>query len=1217
MKKYLLTLLVCFSAYIQSFAQTSSSYTDEYGVTWQVTLYDYDSKTATIEQGTTGNTEYLVIPEKMTINEVEYTVTGIGPYAFAARSDIETIVLPSSITYICDYRYENINGVYTDYGVFSHNPNLKSVDFNGAQCNIGSNAFRDCSSLESVSGLSGCTLIGSSAFNGCSSLELVDDLQNCTSIGDDAFRSCISLVSVGDLPECTFIGSYAFISCSKLTLVGDLPKCTSLGSSAFMQCASLKSVGDLSNCESIKSETFFQCTSLESVKLSACTLIGSRAFCDCPSLKSVGDLSKCTSIGEFGFTGCKWLESVGDLSKCNSIGEAAFNGCSSLTSVNLSNCTLIGGSAFQGCSSLTSVGDLSKCTLIRNNAFSNCSSLESVGKLSNCTSIGGYAFYNCSSLASVDLSKCTSIEEWAFCECSSLESVGELKVCTSIGSLAFHNCSSLNKIVLSATTMATATGSDLTSECTTVLVPANLVDAYRVADNWKDMAVRIISMDAKYDLTGENAVTVTAQENASGLLEVITEENVGNVMSLKVIGDINSYDILILRTKMHNLHYLDLSKANIVENANQYPYYQTYYTQDNIFPPFAFYGMMNLSYVKLPETIKSIGYNAFCSSNISEVIIPQGVTSIMDDAFNACNRLKSVTIPSTVTTIGMRAFSGCSSLQEIKLPSSITSIGTEAFGNCNKLNTVTIPSSVKEMGNAFFGCFNLQSVYATSVLPISIGQDAFSTWKTATLYVPKDDDTDWNTTYYAYYWDTQWSQFATIKGWKPTYDYFYVDGEYEMETGEIPGTGEKNPDADFGKESGFIVDEGAEQGMGEVNVDSDGESGGSIIAQGGTESSDEGNVTAEKLNIKIQVNSGRWYFFSFPYDIPKADITCDANYVFRHYDGNGRANGNSGWKNVTSTDGEYLKAGKGYIFQCDKSTDLILTVDNPKFNGKDKKTGLDEAKGESTNAQDANWNFVGNPFLSYFNMEDIDYNCPITVWNGSSYEAIRPGDDDYSFHPFQAFFVQKPEDVADISFDAKGRETKTQSEKNQKEAKARRMMRKAAANRQLINLEISDGQNTDKTRVVFNQAKADAYEMDCDAAKFMSTEAVPQIYTLDSKGVKYAINERPDGNVKIGYEAKKAGLFTISAMRMEKAVSLLDKQTGELVSLEEPFTFSSKVGTFNDRFELVIGSPTDIRSVDSDKQGASTSDSFTLGGIRTDASEKGIIISDGKKHLNK
>ena len=826
--------------------------------------------------------------------------------------------------------------------------------------------------------------------------------------------------------------------------------------------------------------------------------------------------------------------------------------------------------------------------------------------------------------------------------------------------------------------MATATGSNITSECTTVLVPANLVDAYRTADNWKDMAVRIISMNAKTDFN----VEVAAMDNSSGLQNAINnirDGDVANVMSLKVKGDINGYDIMVMRNKMLNLHNLDLSEANIVEDPNHYCYYGSYYTANDVFPSDAFYKIKQLTNVKLPKTIKSIGNNAFddCSflnsitipaavkeigdyafryaglkslsfeehstletigseafysCELSEICIPSSVKEINYNAFSYCSSLRSVdfektsnlktigsyafhycgsltniNLPSSLETIGSYAFESCYSLNDITIPSSVKKINDYTFSSCSKLETVTISSSVKSIGSsAFSRCSNLQSIYVTSLLPISISQDTFSNWTTATLYVPVDEETDWNATFNAYYWDTQWSQFVNLKGWTPTYDYFYVDDDYVLDRGEIPGD---NPDADFGKESGFIVDKDAHQDMGEVNIDSDGSNGGSIIARSDAE---EGNASAEKLNMKIQVYSGRWYFFSFPYDIPKADITCNANYVFRLYDGEERANGSSGWKNVTETDGEYLKAGKGYIFQCDKSTDLILTVDNPKFNGKNKNTTLTEASSE--NAQNANWNFVGNPFLSYFNMDDINYDCPITVWNGSSYEAIRPGDDDYSFHPFQAFFVQKPEGVADIGFDAKGRETKTQSEKNQKEAKARRMMRKAAANRQLINLEISDGQNTDKTRVVFNQAKADVYEMDCDAAKFMSTEAVPQIYTLDSKGVKYAINERPDGNVKIGYEAKKAGLFTISAMRMEKAVSLLDKQTGELVSLEEPFTFSSKAGVFNDRLELVIGNPTDIKAVGTDTK---TADSFNLNGVRTNAGEKGIIISDGKKHLNK
>ena len=55
----------------------------------------------------------------------------------------------------------------------------------------------------------------------------------------------------------------------------------------------------------------------------------------------------------------------------------------------------------------------------------------------------------------------------------------------------------------------------------------------------------------------------------------------------------------------------------------------------------------------------------------------------------------------------------------------------------------------------------------------------------------------------------------------------------------------------------------------------------------------------------------------------------------------------------------------------------------------------------------------------------------------------------------------------------------------------------------------SDGKVTDKTRVVFNARKRETYEVGCDAAKFMA-EGVPQLYSLDGQGVKYA-NQRTSG----------------------------------------------------------------------------------------------------------
>ncbi len=1164
MKKNLFLMLICCVMSMSVFAE---DYTDEKGVTWKVTLNE-STKEATIEQGVAGNTKDVVVPETITIGEQAYTVTALGYYAFAACEDIETISLPATIKTIANEGCTTISSVstsYNYYGVFSHNKNLKSVDFNGASCTIGSYAFYGCSALTSVSDLSKCTSIGYSAFKNCSALTSVGDLSQCTSIGYAAFDGCSSLTSVGDLAQCTSIDSYSFRGCSSLALV------------------------DLSQCTSIDVEAFYGCTALTLVDLSQCTSIGGSAFRDCSALTSVGDLSKCTSIGTSAFHGCSALTSIDDLSKCTSIGSEVFYNCSALTSVgDLSKCTSIGQQAFYKCSALTSVGDLSQCTSIGLDAFTDCSALSSVGDLSQCTSIGGYAFYNCSALISV----------------------GDLEKCTSIGSYAFSGCSALNKLVLSSETMATA-GQNVTSECITVLVPESLLVAYRAADNWKDIAYRILSIET----TTEYDVEVTASDNSSALQAAIGEENLANVMTLKVKGSINGYDLMILRNKMVNLHNLDLSEANIVEDANHYCYYDNRYTKNNVFPECAFYEHKNISSVQLPVSITEIGDYAFYQcSNLCKIEIPENVVTIGVCAFYQCYTLKSVIIPNNVVIIDNSAFSDCS-LSNLTFGNAVETIDNSAFFRC-KLKTLTIPSSVKSIGGSAFRDNPLEKVYATSVLPIKIDQNAFSTWNSATLYVPKDDENDWDATFYAYYWDTQWSQFARLESWTPQYEYFYLEDDYEMETGEIPGTEEKDPDADLGKESGLIVDEGAHQDMGEVNIDSDGENGGSIIAEGGSEGSDEGNVTMDKLNIKIAVQPNKWYFFCFPFDIMKDAITCNANYVFRHYDGNGRANGNSGWKNVTESEGEYLKAGKGYIFQCDKSTDLVLTIENPAFNGKNKKSP-ELAENTSDNAQDANWNFVGNPFLSYFNLSDLAYNAPVTVWTGSTYEALRPDDDDYSFHPFQAFFIQKPEGIDDFDFYASGRETKKQSEKKQAKAKAMRAKKAPAADRKLINLIITDGENVDKTRVVFNAKKADAYEMDCDAAKFMSTTDVPQIYTLDNKNVKYAINERPSGSVKLGYVATKAGQLRIAAVRMEQTVSIKDNETGTITPLTDDYSFETEAGTFNERFVLLLGDPTGISELASPESSLEGQDLYNTNGVKVGSNYEGVVIAKDKKYIRK
>ena len=97
------------------------------------------------------------------------------------------------------------------------------------------------------------------------------------------------------------------------------------------------------------------------------------------------------------------------------------------------------------------------------------------------------------------------------------------------------------------------------------------------------------------------------------------------------------------------------------------------------------------------------------TGNEKEVVIPEGVTSIGENAFWWCKNLTTITIPDSVTSIGAWAFKYCTNLTTITIPDSVTSIGYGAFSECENLTAITtIPDSVTSIGgNAFWGCKGL------------------------------------------------------------------------------------------------------------------------------------------------------------------------------------------------------------------------------------------------------------------------------------------------------------------------------------------------------------------------------------------------------------------------------------------------------------------------------------------------------------------------------
>lgn len=803
------------------------------------------------------------------------------------------------------------------------------------------------------------------------------------------------------------------------------------------------------------------------------------------------------------------------------------------------------------------------------------------------------SFTDCKNLTSVSLSCCKKIGDRAFKGCTSLEKIILPETVTNLGWECFDGTIMVTSmaIVPPVITFNTDLSSNMMGEFMLVNVPEASLDSYKSANYWKDMAKRIFPIGTKFDYD----VTTEAQSSTSDLLDKVGKNNSNSVVSLKVKGSINSYDIMVIRNKMDNLHYLDLSDANVVENS--YEYYTGCSTYNNVFGRNAFRDLSKLITVSLPNSVKTIESGALYNcTKLKSIVLPEKLefiehgdwdngafencSSLTDVKFKACNKIGSrafsscnalnhITLPSDLKTIGQYAFARCNNLHSVDFPPLLESIGSYAFqscaldsislpgltrideyafSGCSNLKEVKVPSTLESVGDkAFEGCSKLNDVFTYTILPVKINQNTFCTYETATLHVPAQS-------YNNYFWDTEWSQFHAFEDFNEPYKYFYLNKEYIL-TSRIEGC----PNIDIRDNGGLIVKGDAIQNAGDIHVSGSG----TIIANG--------NIDALKFHIDIDVNSNKWYFFSFPFDIKRSDIVAPGQFIFRKYDGATRASqGAGGWKDLDASD-LWLHRGTGYIFQSAESGKLTLPVVKEKF-GKLEAENVQEDLGTyaSNNEQNASWNFVGNPHTSYFDMDDLGYNAPITYWNGMSYEAVRPGDDNYVFKPFQAFFVQKPQDVNEMEFGAEFRLTQTDSQKRSSANKAKRLAKGVNINRQMVNLTLSDGTHTDKTRVVFNEDKTQRYELDCDAAKFESSTAVPQLYTLEANNVKFAINERPLGSVNLGFEVQKAGDYTISAIRMDSPMLLKDNSTDAIVDLStSDYHFTSEAGTFNGRFTLI------------------------------------------------
>ena len=174
-------------------------------------------------------------------------------YSFEVDGIYYNITSTTDLTVMVTYKNTSYNSYSGDVTI------PETVTYNGITytiTSIGNSAFRECSSLTSITIPDAVTTIGNFAFNGCSSLTSVSIPEAVTSIGTYAFYGCTGLtnVTIGDAVES--IGSCAFYNCTGLTSVSIGDAVETIGSSAFRNCSSLTSITIPDAVESIGNYAF-------------------------------------------------------------------------------------------------------------------------------------------------------------------------------------------------------------------------------------------------------------------------------------------------------------------------------------------------------------------------------------------------------------------------------------------------------------------------------------------------------------------------------------------------------------------------------------------------------------------------------------------------------------------------------------------------------------------------------------------------------------------------------------------------------------------------------------------------------------------------------------------------------------------------------------------------------------------------------------------------
>ena len=423
------------------------------------------------------------------------------------------------------------------------------------------------------------------------------------------------------------------------------------------------------------------------------------------------------------------LESV-DISSLN-LSYFSFKGCTNLKSINLNgNTASIGNCAFDGCTNLRDVVIPESVTVIGYRAFFECVNIKNIRIPDNVKKIEGSAFYGCTGLTAIAIpDSTTSLGDYVFADCTNLSDIALGNGIYNIGHSAFAGCSGLTDITIPSS-VVNIEGAAF-SECsfTNVEIPEGVksigsgVFAHCNKLTSVTIPASVTSIIGGLFVGCSNIIDIYCPDFAKWCEIEFSSSTLNNRVNLYLNGQLVAGDTVI---------------PNGVTKIGD----------------FAFSDYRALTSVTVPDSVTSIGRFAFgnCSA-LTSVTVGSGVEEIGNSAFDGCSNLSGVfigdvakwcavkfgNVTSNPLCYAGKLYLNSELVTDLVIPDSVTSIGGYTFYNCSALTSVTIGSGVEKIGTETFGnSRNLTNIYCKPTTPPTLGLNVFYNISTsAKIYVPR------------------------------------------------------------------------------------------------------------------------------------------------------------------------------------------------------------------------------------------------------------------------------------------------------------------------------------------------------------------------------------------------------------------------------------------------------------------------------------------------